>query len=100
MAVFWYDNDAMLYFLERVGRLKFYERNGFHRTDQKLKDLEGEFEASMTGKKLKNKKKESFYMSAHKKKYDLWSDPSYSNYDYQSELEQEYKDLGYNPREE
>lgn len=37
---------------QRVSRLKFYERNGFHRTDQKLKDQDGEFEALTTGKKL------------------------------------------------
>lgn len=35
---------------QRVSRLKFYERNGFHRTDQKLKDQDGEFEALTTGK--------------------------------------------------
>lgn len=37
---------------QRVSRLKFYERNGFHRTDQKLKDQDGEFEALTTAKKL------------------------------------------------
>ncbi|TSO26707.1 GNAT family N-acetyltransferase [Lactobacillus sp. LL6] len=37
---------------QRISRLKFYERNGFHRTDQKLKDQDGEFEALTTGKKL------------------------------------------------
>lgn len=37
---------------QRVSRLKFYERNGFHRTDQKLKDPDGEFEALTTGRKL------------------------------------------------
>lgn len=37
---------------QRVSRLKFYERNGFHRTDQKLKDPDGEFEALTTSKKL------------------------------------------------
>lgn len=42
---------------QRVSRLKFYERNGFHRTDQKLKDPDGKFEALTTGKKLD---KESF----------------------------------------
>ncbi|AFR22555.1 GNAT family N-acetyltransferase [Lactobacillus helveticus] len=42
---------------QRVSRLKFYKRNGFHRTDQKLKDPDGEFEALTTGKKLD---KESF----------------------------------------
>lgn len=35
---------------QRVSRLRFYERNGFHRTDQKLKDQDGEFEALTTGK--------------------------------------------------
>ena len=37
---------------QRVSRLKFYERNGFHRTDRKLVDPDGEFEALTTGKKL------------------------------------------------
>ncbi len=37
---------------QRVKRLKFYERNGFHRTDQKLKDSDGEFEALTTSKKF------------------------------------------------
>lgn len=37
---------------QRVSRLKFYERNGFHRTDQKLKDQDEEFEALTTGKKF------------------------------------------------
>lgn len=37
---------------QRLKRLKFYERNGFHRTDQKLKDQDGEFEALTTAKKL------------------------------------------------
>ena len=37
---------------QRVSRLKFYERNGFHRTNQKLKDPEGDFEALTTGEKL------------------------------------------------
>lgn len=37
---------------QRVSRLKFYERNGFHRTDQKLKDQDGEFEALTTGKRF------------------------------------------------
>ena len=37
---------------QRVSRLKFYERNGFHRTDQKLKDPDGEFEALTTGERL------------------------------------------------
>ena len=36
----------------RVSRLKFYARNCFHRTDQKLKDPDGEFEALTTGKQL------------------------------------------------
>lgn len=47
---------------QRVSRLKFYERNGFHRTDQKLKDTDGEFEALTTGKKLD---KESFLDTLH-----------------------------------
>lgn len=29
--------------------------------------------------------------------YDLWSDPSYV--DYETEIKREYKELGYNPRE-
>lgn len=37
---------------QRVSRLKFYEKNGFHRTDQKLKDPDGEFEALTTGERL------------------------------------------------
>ena len=37
---------------QRVSRFKFYERDGFHRTDQKLKDQDGEFEALTTGKKF------------------------------------------------
>lgn len=37
---------------QRVQRLKFYERNGFHRTNQKLKDPEGVTETMTTGKKF------------------------------------------------
>lgn len=37
---------------QRVSRLRFYERNGFHRTNQMLKDSDGEFEALTTGKKF------------------------------------------------
>lgn len=33
------------------------------------------------------------------KNYDLWSDPNFDNYDYKSEINKEYKELGYNPRE-
>lgn len=40
-----------------------------------------------------------FYKLVHKRKYDLWTDSAYDDYDYQSELKQEYEDLGYNPRE-
>lgn len=47
----------------------------------------------------KAKSSKAVNKSANKKKYDLWSDPLYNDYDFQSELKQEYKDLGYNPRE-
>lgn len=30
--------------------------------------------------------------------YDLWSDSAYDNYDYETEIKREYKELGYNPR--
>ena len=30
--------------------------------------------------------------------YDLWSDPAYDYLDYEELLTEEYKDLGYNPR--
>ena len=30
--------------------------------------------------------------------YDLWSDPAYDYLDYEELLAEEYKDLGYNPR--
>ncbi|TDG76273.1 hypothetical protein C5L33_001032 [Lactobacillus pasteurii] len=51
---------------QRVSRLKFYEKNGFHRTKQMLKDQDGEFETLTTGKKfnkpgfIKDLKKMSF----------------------------------------
>lgn len=48
---------------------------------------------------VQEKSGEIVYKPVHKKKYDLWSDTAYSNYDYSSELKQEYEDLGYNPRE-
>lgn len=39
------------------------------------------------------------YKKTTNKGYDLWSDPAYDNYDYESEIKSEYKELGYNPRE-
>ena len=30
--------------------------------------------------------------------YDIWADHSLDDFDYQKELTEEYKDLGYNPR--
>lgn len=33
------------------------------------------------------------------KNYDLWSDSTYDNYDYEAEVKREYRELGYNPRE-
>ena len=32
-------------------------------------------------------------------KYDIWSDSSYDNLDYDQLIAEEYHDLGYNPRE-
>lgn len=40
---------------QRVSRLQFYEKNGFHRTNQKLKDSDGEFEALTTGERFNKK---------------------------------------------
>jgi len=37
---------------QRISRLNFYERNGFHRTHQMLKDDAGECETLTTGKKF------------------------------------------------
>ncbi|WEV71619.1 GNAT family N-acetyltransferase [Lactobacillus sp. ESL0785] len=37
---------------QRVRRLHFYERNGFHQTSAKLMDADGEFQILTTGKKL------------------------------------------------
>ena len=34
-----------------------------------------------------------------KNNYDLWSDPAYDDYDYDTEIKREYQELGYNPRE-
>lgn len=48
---------------------------------------------------IQEKSGEIIYKPVHKKNYNLWTDPTYSDYDYQSELKQEYEDLGYNPRE-
>lgn len=31
--------------------------------------------------------------------YDIWADSSLDNFDYAAELQREYLDLGYNPRE-
>lgn len=31
--------------------------------------------------------------------YDIWADSSLDNFDYATELQREYLDLGYNPRE-
>ncbi|MBP2057935.1 GNAT superfamily N-acetyltransferase [Lactobacillus colini] len=40
---------------QRVNRLKFYNRNGFHLTNQKLKDQDGSFSVMTTGKRLNKK---------------------------------------------
>lgn len=50
-------------------------------------------------KVVQQKNGDIVYKPVNKEKYDLWSDPAYNNFDYKAELEQEYKDLGYNPRE-
>lgn len=39
------------------------------------------------------------YKRTNQRGYDLWSDPAYDNYDYDTEIKREYKELGYNPRE-
>lgn len=39
------------------------------------------------------------YKRTNNQGYDLWSDPAYDNFDYESEINSEYKELGYNPRE-
>lgn len=39
------------------------------------------------------------YKRTDQKGYDLWSDPADDNYDYEAEIEREYRELGYNPRE-
>lgn len=37
---------------QRVRRLHFYERNGFHQTSARLMDADGEFQILTTGKRL------------------------------------------------
>ncbi|WEV51609.1 GNAT family N-acetyltransferase [Lactobacillus sp. ESL0731] len=37
---------------QRVRRLRFYQRNGFHPTSAKLRDSDGQFQILITGKKL------------------------------------------------
>ncbi len=54
---------------QRVSRLRFYERNGFHRTDQKLKDQDGEFEALTTGKRFD---KSGFIRTLNKMSFGLY----------------------------
>ncbi|MCH3904334.1 MAG: AbrB family toxin-antitoxin system antitoxin [Lactobacillus sp.] len=39
------------------------------------------------------------YKPVNKQKYDIWSDHSLDNLDYEQIQKQEYQDLGYNPRE-
>ena len=33
------------------------------------------------------------------KNYDIWTDKELDRFDYEKELQEEYRDLGYNPRE-
>lgn len=40
---------------QRVSRLKFYQRNGWHRTHQMLKDEDGQFEALVDNKRFDKK---------------------------------------------
>ncbi|KRL91529.1 acetyltransferase [Lactobacillus kalixensis DSM 16043] len=54
---------------QRVSRLKFYERNGFHRTDQRLKDADGEFEALTTGEKFD---RNSFIRTLHQMSFGFY----------------------------
>lgn len=39
------------------------------------------------------------YKPLEKTTYDLWSDPKFNDYDYSAMLNEEFQDLGYNPRE-
>lgn len=50
-------------------------------------------------KVVQQKNGDIVYKPLKKVGYDLWSDASYNDFDYKVELEQEYQDLGYNPRE-
>lgn len=54
---------------QRVSRLKFYERNGFHRTNQRLKDADGEFEALTTGEKFD---RDSFVKTLHQMSFGFY----------------------------
>lgn len=38
-------------------------------------------------------------MYSPRRGYDIWSDSSIDNFDYETELQEEYSDLGYNLRE-
>ena len=46
-----------------------------------------------------NKNGDIVYKRIAKNNYDLWSDPAYDDYDYDTEIKREYQELGYNPRE-
>lgn len=54
---------------QRVSRLKFYERNGFHKTNQRLKDADGEFEALTTGEKFD---RDSFIKTLHQMSFGFY----------------------------
>ncbi len=48
---------------------------------------------------IKNKKQENSTVLPVSEKYNIWLDTSLDNFNYEKELQQEYKDLGYNPRD-
>lgn len=48
---------------------------------------------------IKDKMGNIIYKPINRPKYDIWSDHKYNDLNYDELLNQEYKDLGYNPRE-
>lgn len=53
----------------------------------------------MVKSSIKSKKQENSTVLPVSEKYNIWLDTSLDNLDYEKELQQEYKDLKYNPRE-